>query len=82
VYVLAPEDFRGSPRASSPHDVSFREALELGRRLCFDLPKEIVIVAVEAEDTATFGESCTPAVQAAIPGAVELLLEHVLPSAR
>ncbi|MBI5956091.1 MAG: hydrogenase maturation protease, partial [Chloroflexi bacterium] len=26
VYVLAPEDFRGSPRASSPHDVSFREA--------------------------------------------------------
>ncbi len=80
VYVLAPEDFQGSPRAASPHDVSFREALELGRRLCFNLPKEIAIVAVEVEDTTTFGESCTPAVQAAIPGAVELVLEHVLPS--
>jgi hydrogenase maturation protease len=77
IHRLAPEEFRGSLRAASSHDVSLTTALELGRRLRKDVPKEIVIIAVEAADVDTFGEELTPAVAAAVPQAVELVLQEL-----
>jgi Ni,Fe-hydrogenase maturation factor len=39
--------------------------------------EDIVIIAVEVEDVLTFGETCTPAVAAAIPGAVKAVLAEL-----
>jgi hydrogenase maturation protease len=49
------------------HDVNFATALELGRRLGVQLPpdEEIHIFAVEVADDATFGETLSPALDAA-----------------
>jgi hydrogenase maturation protease len=54
-------------------------ALALGRRLGMELPDddEILLLAVEVEDVLSFGEECTPAVAAAIPGVVEMILAEV-----
>ena len=41
--------------------------MELGRQLGLALPQIIEIFAIEAEDVVTFGETCTPSVDAAIP---------------
>jgi Ni,Fe-hydrogenase maturation factor len=38
------------------------------------MPREIVLLAVEAEDVTTLSESCTSKVQAAIEKVVELIL--------
>ena len=39
----------------------------------------IVIIAVEAQDVLTFGEDCTPSVQAAIPNVLRMVLEEITP---
>ena len=74
---LSPNEFRGSLRAASTHDVSFATALELGHRLGMDMPEEIVIFGIEARDVVTFGENLTAAVAAAVPKAVELVLQEL-----
>jgi signal transduction histidine kinase len=51
----------------------------LGRSMSMMLPDDevIVVIAIEVEDALTFGEECTPAVAAAIPGAVEAVLAEI-----
>jgi hydrogenase maturation protease len=63
--------------SASTHDMNLSTALEMGRRLGLALPETIEILAIEAEDVLTFGETCTPAVAAAIPVATDLVLQLV-----
>lgn len=81
VYRLHPDDLQASLHSGSTHDLSLLGALALGRGLDMSLPdnEAIVIIAIEVEDVLTFGETCTPRVQAAIPRAVQMVLEEALP---
>ncbi len=66
--------------SASAHDMNLPTALEMGRRLDLALPEAIEIFAIEAEDVVTFGETCTPAVDAAIPVVTEMVLRTLRPS--
>jgi len=46
------------------------------------LPEDnaILIVAVEVEDVLTFGETCTPRVEAAIPCALQVVMDEIASS--
>jgi hydrogenase maturation protease len=77
VHRLSLDQFHGSPRAASSHDVTFSTALELGRKLRREIPQEVLILAVEAADVETFGEALTPAVAAVVPKVVELVLKEI-----
>lgn len=70
VYRLDAEDLATTRHSASPHDVNLATALELGKRLGLAMPQEIIIFAIEVQDVTTFGESCTPEVEQAIPEAV------------
>ena len=76
IHLLTPD---GVPtqRSASAHDVNLATALEFGRLLGVSLPanERIILVGIEAEDILNFGERCTPAVEAAIPRAVEMVLD-------
>lgn len=76
IHRLTPQDLRFSLHAGSSHDLSLPGALALGRGMGLRLPddEDFVIVAVEVEDVLSFGEECTPAVQRAIPRAVDMVL--------
>lgn len=76
IYHTGPNELCASLHADCSHDMSLPAALALGRKLGMVLPEDedFQIVAVEVEDVSTFGESCTPAVAAAIPRAVEQVL--------
>jgi len=79
IYRLHPNDLRASLHSGSTHDFSLPGALALGRGMGLMLPDDeaIVIIAIEVEDVLTFGETCTPAVAAAIPRAVEMVLAEL-----
>jgi hydrogenase maturation protease len=79
IYRLSPNDLKVSLHAGSTHDLSLPGALALGRGLGMTLPDDghFVIIAVEVEDVLTFGEECTPAVEEAIPQAVEAVLAEL-----
>jgi len=75
IHRLTPHGIPTQKRASS-HDMNLPTALALGRQAGLALPaaEDILLVGIEAEDILTFGDDCTPAVQAAIPLAVEAVL--------
>ena len=77
VYRLEPEAFNATRHASTPHDVNFATALELGKRLGLALPQQIIIFAIEVENVTTFGEECTPKVRDAIPVCVEMVIQEI-----
>ena len=77
IYRLAPDEIEAARHLSSVHDVDFATALDFGRKTGMPLPQHIVIFAVEAEDTSTFSEECTPEVCRAIPACVELVLREL-----
>jgi heterodisulfide reductase subunit C len=71
--IALPDSFAG--HLSSSHDTSLSHALQVGRRLGVDLPKRIEIVAIVAEKVFDFSEQFSPAVAAAVPGAVQTVLD-------
>ena len=72
---LSPNDLGGGS-AMARHQVPLHEALELGRRLHMNLPKDIIIYGIMVKDTTTFCESCTPEVQACIPKIVDEIIQN------
>lgn len=60
---------------TSVHDTSLLTALAMGRRLGAELPEEVTVVAIEAQQVFDFSESLTPAVAAAVPRAAALVME-------
>jgi len=68
---------REATHLDSAHDASLATALAAGRALGADLPTQIAIVAVEAVRVGEFGEVLTPAVEAAIPAAVDAVLAAI-----
>jgi hydrogenase maturation protease len=79
IHYLRPNDLQTSLHADSTHDLALPGALTLGRNLGMVLPddKAIVIIAIEVCDVLTFGEACTHEVAAAIPAAVQAVLEEL-----
>jgi hydrogenase maturation protease len=71
IHHLAPGDMP-TQRSASSHDMTLPTALALGRQAGLPLPEDnaIVLVGIEAEDILNFGETCTPAVAAAVSRAV------------
>lgn len=74
---LCPAAKASSRHCAGAHDVDLFSALAIGERLGFELPREVVIYAIEALDVLTLGECCTPEVEKAIPTCAELVLEEL-----
>ena len=75
VYRLSPQDFISRHAIPHLHNVDFFRALTLTRGLIPNLPDDIVVVGIEAEDVSTFGEDLTPEVERSIPVAVGKILQ-------
>lgn len=61
--------------SASVHDTSLMTALETGRRMGLDLPEKITVVAIEAATVHEFSEELSPEVAAAVPLAVQMVME-------
>ncbi len=77
VYRLGLEDLPSSLHSATLHDVDLPTALELGRRLGMEMPREVIIYAVEVADITTFREGCTPEVERSIPEVAHLVLQEL-----
>jgi hydrogenase maturation protease len=64
----------------STHDADLATALATGRALGALLPSEITVVGVEVRDADAFTDVLSPAVETAVPSAVELLLALLVPA--
>ena len=78
IYKFEPEAFDATRHVSTPHDVNFATALELGNRLGLPLPQQITIFAIEVANVSSFSEECTTEVMAAIPDCVAMVIEEIM----
>ena len=64
-------------RSASAHDVNLPTALAFGRQAGAQLPADdqILLVGIEAVDILTFSDQLTPAVEEAIPRAIQTVLQ-------
>lgn len=56
--------------STSSHGIGVGQALRLARLMGLPVPEQILIYAIAAADTSTFGESLTPRLAQALPGIV------------
>ncbi len=62
----------------SLHGFNLVDALEFGKKVQPEaFPREIVIIGVEAGDTATFGIGLSPAVERALPGVQDAVMGEI-----
>jgi hydrogenase maturation protease len=71
-----------SGHSTAIHDTSLATALEVGRKMSLELPEDVWVVAVEAEYVFDFSEELSPPVEAALPGAVDVLMEILIEDLR
>lgn len=77
--VLQEEDFARAVHGSSPHGINVATALAMGRKLCPQrMPREIVFVAIEADDLVNVSERLTDKVASALPLVVEKIKKDFL----
>lgn len=76
IYRLTPENFATSVHlGTSMHDVNFPTVIEMGKKFMpEEMPREIVIFAIEVEVTDEFTEEMTTKVKGAVPEVVNLIL--------
>jgi hydrogenase maturation protease len=77
IYRFGPDLLANTRHAGTPHDVNLATALELGKMLKLELPREITVFAIEAADVTSFSEECTPQVMQAIPECVEMVIREL-----
>jgi len=77
--ILQEEDFVRTVHGSSPHGINVATALAMGRKLCPKrMPREIVFVAIEAEDLVNVSEELTERVASALPRVLEKIKKDLL----
>jgi hydrogenase maturation protease len=78
IYRLTLDDIP-SYNADGAHDASLKTALQLVRQQGGQIPDAdtIAVVAIEAVNLLDFSETLTPEVEAAIPAAVQAVLEEL-----
>jgi len=74
LYVLRSSDMK-STYGPSPHYVGLLETLYLARELLLNVPKDVIILAVEAADCLTLGGKMHDAVESAVGVAADLVAE-------
>lgn len=77
-YELDPAALKPSARLSSLHQIDFATACELARNMSVAFPGEFAIFVMEVEDEFSFGERCTPKVEAAISKMAKSIIEILI----
>lgn len=78
VMIFNPEDFEPTITDASAHDINLATAMHMGRQLEPEsMPDSVRFVAIEVEDLQTVSESMTPAVEAALPNAIDAVMHLI-----
>lgn len=78
LHRLSPENFVSTLHYTSPHDISFFEALQIMQKKKVKLPSTIIIYGIEVSETSIFSENCTEEVQKQIPQITQMIIQNEL----
>ncbi len=73
VHRYSLEDFMSTLHYTCPHDINFITAFDLGKKMGYDIPENIIIYGIEVKELTTFGEGLSPEVAEKLDSAVEFV---------
>lgn len=74
VHRFSLAELAGTVRLSSPHDINFATALQMGKEWGYDIPADIRIYGIEVKELSRFSEGCTPEVSEKLDEIVEQIV--------
>lgn len=77
VLKLDPMALKTSVRLRSVHEIDLPTVLKLGQMLGLEMPREVIVLGIQVEDTRTFGEGLSKAATRGLHEAVKRVLEIV-----
>jgi len=77
IHRLTPEDMTYTRNSLCLHDMDICTALEMGRMVGLQLPRDIKIWGIEADDVETFSEELTAGVAGAVPLVVGQICDEI-----
>jgi hydrogenase maturation protease len=77
VHRFSLADLASTIRPSSPHDINFATALQIGKEWGYDIPADIRIYGIEVKELSRFSQSCTPEVTEKLDEIVENILHNL-----
>lgn len=78
IYRLNLDDLNRIENPLNLHLLDLKTAMNLGRKLGFDLPESISIYAIEILNNNTFGEVLTPKVREVLPDLIDQVLREII----
>ena len=63
IYQFTPDDFRETLHLSNLHDANFLVALDFGRKMVYNLPDKIQIIAIEIIEDRIFSDRFSPKIE-------------------
>jgi hydrogenase maturation protease len=79
VHKLSLDDLASTVRRSSPHDINFATALQMGKEWGYHVPKDVRIYGIEVKELSIFSENLSPQVAEKLQEIVEDILHDLLP---
>jgi len=76
-YCWFPQKVFSSPRMTGVHNMDVFTAMDFAGRHGMKMPEDVHVLGIGVEDTTTFSETCTPAVEKAIPIIAEAVARRV-----
>lgn len=77
VHCFGLDDLADTVRMSSPHDINFVTAFQLGKEWGYDIPEDIRIYGIEVKELLKFSQGCTPEVAEKLNEIVEQILNEL-----
>jgi len=79
VHKLSLDDLASTVRRSSPHDINFATALQMGKGWGYHVPADVRIYGIEVKELSIFSENLSPQVADKIQDITEEILHDLLP---
>ena len=77
VIRLDPVNQKTQLRLCSLREAKISEVMAVGRKLGYEMPKELILLGIQGKDLCSFGQELSPEIQQALPGIIERVLAEV-----
>ena len=78
IHRLTLKDLAQTNESITPHDAALRTTLEIGNSLFpGEMPKDVIVFAIETHSVEDIGSEMTPAVKAAVPKVVKMIVAEI-----
>lgn len=78
VHRFSLADLASTVRPSSPHDINFATALQMGKEWGYHIPADIRIYGIEVKELLRFSQSCTAEVAKKLDEIVEQVFSNLM----